>query len=194
MSRPWRIVGLAAVALVILSTGYFVGFATYAPIQILRSKLSSVQRQAAEARQAERYLDKAAPEIISETLNGQKWLLADQRGKVVLVLVWSILCSNCVKEIPDLNRIESTYGSRKDFLMVGVHRFPERDVISCYCSAKGIRWPQLYEDESSQTGFIETMGISRTPTICVIDQAGRLRGINMDLAGAEGEVGKLLQE
>jgi thiol-disulfide isomerase/thioredoxin len=195
MSKTGRIIGSTAILLLVLSTGYFLGFASYVPIQTIRSRLSSAQKKEAEARLAERYMNRAAPEVISETLDGQKWLLTNQRGKVVLVLVWSILCNNCVKEIPDLNRIESTYGKRKDFLLIGVHRFPERDVISCYCSAKGILWPQLYENgESSQTGFIDTMEISRTPTICLIDKEGKVRGINMDLDRAEEEVRRLLQD
>lgn len=197
VSRLNRIAGFSVILLLVLSTGYFVGFASYAPIQRIRSRLSSAHKnETEEARLTEKYMNKMAPEIISETLDGQKWLLANQRGKVVfIVLVWSILCNDCVKEIPDINRIQSMYGKRKDFLLIGVHRFPEKDVISCYCSAKGILWPQLYENgKSSQTGFIYTMGITRTPSMFIIDKEGKVRGINMDLDSAKQEVRGLLQD
>ena len=195
MSKLGRIAGFSIIFILVLSTGYFIGFASYAPIQRIRSRLSSAQKkETEESRLAEKYMNKVAPEIISETLGGQKWLLTNQRGKVVLVLIWSILCNDCVKEIPEMNRIQSMYGKRKDFLLIGVHRFPEKDIISCYCSAKGILWPQLYENgESFQTGFIDTMGIKRTPSICIIDKEGKVRGINMDLGGAEQEVRGLLE-
>ena len=194
MSKLGRIAGFLIIFILVLSTGYFIGYASYAPIQRIRSRLSSAQKkETEESRLTDKYMNKAAPEIISETLGGQKWLLKNQRGKVVLVLVWSILCNDCVKEIPEMNRIQSMYGKRKDFLLIGVHRFPEKDIISCYCSAKGILWPQLYENgESFQTGFIDTMGIKRTPSICIIDKEGKVRGINMDLSGAEQEVRSLL--
>jgi thiol-disulfide isomerase/thioredoxin len=195
MSKLSRIAGFSIILILVLSTGYFIGFASYAPIQRVRSRLSTAQKkETEESRLTEKYMNKVAPEIISETLGGQKWLLTNQRGKVVLVLIWSILCNDCVKEIPEMNRIQSTYGKRKDFLLIGVHRFPEKDIISCYCSAKGILWPQLYENgESFQTGFIDTMGIKRTPSICIIDKEGKVRGINMDLGGAEQEVRGLLE-
>jgi len=194
VSKLGRIAGFLIIFILVLSTGYFIGYASYAPIQRIRSRLSSAQKkETEESRLTDKYMNKAAPEIISETLGGQKWLLKNQRGKVVLVLVWSILCNDCVKEIPEMNRIQSMYGKRKDFLLIGVHRFPEKDIISCYCSAKGILWPQLYENgESFQTGFIDTMGIKRTPSICIIDKEGKVRGINMDLSGAEQEVRSLL--
>ena len=195
MSKLSRIAGFSIIFILVLSTGYFIGFASYAPIQRIRSRLSSAQKkETEESRLAEKYMNKVAPEIISETLGGQKWLLTNQRGKVVLVLIWSILCNDCVKKIPEMNRIQSMYGKRKDFLLIGVHRFPEKDIISCYCSAKGILWPQLYENgESFKTGFIDTMGTTRTPSICVIDKEGKVRGINIDLEGAEQQVRGLLE-
>ena len=74
-------------------------------------------------------------------MGGDKWYLADHRGKVVLILVWSIFCDDCVKAIAALDRIQAAYANRQDFAVVGVHGFPQKDVISCYIAAKGISWP-----------------------------------------------------
>ncbi len=195
MSKMRIFVGVSVLTVLVLSTGYFIGFVTYAPIQRTRARLYSVQKkETEETRLTEEYMNKVAPEIISETLDGEKWYLTNQRGKVVLVFFWSILCNDCVKSIPAMNRIHSTYRKREDFLLIGVHRFPDKEIISCYCSTKGILWPQLYEDgESWQTGFSDTMGIKRTPSIWIIDKEGKVRGINMDLGSVEEEVRGLLE-
>ena len=193
MSRP-RIVGVVALVLMILSIGYFIGFATYVPLQRARATLLLSRERDAENARLAAYVDQPAPPIVSETLDGQRWSLADQRGKVVLVFVWSILCQDCVAAIPILNRLYSTYDGREDFVLVGVHGFPERDVISSYCSAKGIPWPQLYErSDVLPNGFLDTMGIKRTPSICLIDREGTVRAIHVGLGPIEGEVQGLLK-
>ncbi len=189
-----RTLGLSALAVLILSTGFFVGFAAYVPIQRLRAQLRSAERKEAEERRLAGHADKAAPPIVSRTLSGEQWQLASQKGKVVLVYVWSILCDDCVRAIPVLDRIHATYGGRADFALVGVHRFPQRDVIASYCSAKGISWLQLYEDsEGSPEGFVDTLGISRTPSVCIIDRQGTVRVLRAGLGDVEAEVRGLLE-
>ena len=194
MSKTKLIVGASIIIIIILSIGFFIGFASYIPISKIRSRASLVQRQRTKETRLSEILNKAAPEIVSETLNGQDWYLANQKGKVVLGFFWSILCSNCVEAIPVMNALYSKYGKREDFLLIGVHRFGERDVIACYRSAKGILWPQLYEKgDSLQSGFSNTMGIKRTPTICIIDREGIVRAIYSDMSKVEEEVRSLME-
>ncbi len=196
MARIKAIVGFSVLAVLILSTGFFAGFVSYPPIQAIRFRLLAEQeKKAEEKRFTETYMNKVVPEIASETLDGKKWYLTDQRGKVVLALFWSILCKACLDEIPVMNRMYSTYGKRKDFSLIGVHRFPEREIISCYCFSNRILWPQLYEGgEQVNSGFLNAMGIKRTPSICLIDKEGRVRRIGTDLNGIEQEIRILLEK
>ncbi len=184
--------GVAAIALLLLSTGYFVGFTTYVPVQKARAKASTVQKMDAEQTRLADLSGRPAPAIVSETLTGESWRLADQRGKVVLVFVWSILCDDCAEAIPTLNRIHAAYAKREDFALVGVHGFPQKDVISCYVAAKGISWPQLYEGADSSQGFLKTLGLRRTPSVCIVDREGRIRVVRTGLGDVEGEVQRLL--
>jgi len=190
-----KILVFAIIIILILSTGFFIGFLSYPPIQRIRSRILSAQRQRTEeTRLTGGYMNKEAPRIVSETLDGEKWSLAEQNGKVVVVFFWSILCGNCVEKIPMLNGLYSRYGSREDFLLVGVHRFPDREIIACYSSIKGITWPQLYEGgEPGKSGFSSLMGIKRTPSIVIIDKKGIVRAINADFEKLEGEVQELLE-
>ena len=195
MSKTKLILGASIIVIIILSIGFFIGFTSYVPISRMRSKASSVQKQKTENTRLNDFLNKAAPEIVSETLDGEVWHLANQKGKVVLVFYWSILCSNCTEEIPVMNALYSKYGERDDFLLIGVHRFGERDVIACYRTAKAILWPQLYEKGDSQpAGFAKTLGLRRTPTICIIDREGIVRVIHSDMSKVEEQVQDLLKK
>ena len=195
MSKTKLIVAASIIIIIILSIGFFIGFASYIPISRFRSRALLVQKQKTEKTRLNGFLNKAAPGIVSETLGGQDWHLANQRGKVVLVFYWSIFCSNCIEEIPVMNELYSKYGTREDFLLIGVHRFGERDVIASYLSAKGILWPQLYEKgDSLPNGFINTMRITRTPTICIIDREGTVRAVSSDMSKVEEEVQGLMEK
>jgi thiol-disulfide isomerase/thioredoxin len=144
---------MVIIMVLILSTGFFIGFLSYAPIQKARKKQLSAQRRRTEETRLSELVNKAAPEIVSETLEGERWHLSDQRGKIVLVFFWSVLCGSCIDEIPAMNGMYEKYGDRQDFVLVGVHRFPEKEIIACYCSAKDISWPQLYEmGDAAETG------------------------------------------
>ena len=187
------LVGISVIMFLLLSIGFVIGIVSYIPIQKIRAKRRSDQRQKAEETRLTEYTNKAAPVIISETLDGEKWYLADQRGKVVVVFFWSVVCGSCVDAIPTMNSIHSKYVNRDDFLLVGVHRFPDKELIACYCSTKDITWPQLHETgESAETGFFNKLDIKRTPVVCIIDREGKVKGIYMGVSEVEGELQGLL--
>jgi thiol-disulfide isomerase/thioredoxin len=184
---------IIAVLVLTLSIGFFIGFITYAPIQKARKKQLSEQNQRVEETRLNQYISKPAPAIISETLEGERWVLSDQRGKVVVVFFWSVLCGSCVDDLPAMNDIYAKYGARDDFLLVGVHRYPEKEIITCYCSAKNILWPQLHEmGNATDTGFFDVMGIRKIPTVCLIDREGVVKGIFRGARGVEEAVQRLL--
>ena len=121
---------ISVMTILLLSIGFFIGYVSFVPIQKSRVKHRSVQRQEAEETEASEYINKTAPAIVSETLNGESWYLEDQRDKVVVVFFWSILCASCVDAVPAMNNIYLKYANDEDFLLVGVHRYPEKEFIA----------------------------------------------------------------
>src|SRR3989338_5271770 len=64
----------------------------------------------------------AAPELagIAGWINSEPLRLADLRGKVVLVDIWTYTCINCIRTLPHVTRWYDTYRD-KGFVVVGVH-------------------------------------------------------------------------
>jgi len=79
--------------------------------------------------------------VVTQTIDGQPWSLADHRGKVVLLAFWS----GCVNALDVHRKIYEEFGGRDDFLMVGVALDPGPDKVKAYCQREGIEWMQLHE-------------------------------------------------
>ena len=123
MSKTKLIVGASIIIIIILSIGFFIGFASYIPISKIRSRASLVQRQRTKETRLSEILNKAAPEIVSETLNGQDWYLANQKGKVVLAFFWSILCETFANLLKTIDLTKSVEGGSQ---VIGETQFPDR--------------------------------------------------------------------
>lgn len=54
-----------------------------------------------------------APDFDLTSLTGENFKLAELKGKYVVLNFWFIHCPPCVKEIPQLNKLVSTYGKGK---------------------------------------------------------------------------------
>jgi thiol-disulfide isomerase/thioredoxin len=64
-------------------------------------------------------MEKPAPDIKLQDLNGKNVALADYKGKVVLLNFWATWCDPCRIEIPWLIDLQAKYGE-KGFTVVGV--------------------------------------------------------------------------
>lgn len=57
------------------------------------------------------------PELELTTVDGGKFVLADQRGKWVVVNYWATWCPPCLKEMPELGELDR---DRDDLVVVGL--------------------------------------------------------------------------
>jgi len=75
---------------------------------------------------------KSLPEFtgVQEWLNSPPLTIADLKGSVVLIHIWTFACINCQRTLPNVVKWHQTYGGRR-LKVVGIHtpEFPfERDV------------------------------------------------------------------
>lgn len=63
----------------------------------------------AQSKNAVKNQNKPLPNLVLNTIDGQKWSLNERRGRVVLLNFWATWCAPCRTEIPRLVRLSEKY-------------------------------------------------------------------------------------
>jgi thiol-disulfide isomerase/thioredoxin len=138
---------------------------------------------------------KVAPELtkISGYINSEPIMLADLRGKVVLLDFWTYSCINCIRTIPYLNAWHEKYAD-DGLVIVGVHT-PEFEFEKNYNNVKGaverfgINYPVVQDNEKQTWNAYENR---YWPRKYLIDSEGYIRYDHIG-EGAYAETEKVIQ-
>ena len=131
------------------------------------------------------------------TINASEWMnaLGQPSGTVTLVDFWSSSCTNCQREIPELERIYEKY---KDYglVVVGVHS-PQQPhdraaaVVSGAITKLGITYPVALDPELEA---FQAYGATAWPTHYIAGADGQLREVGRGTKGVEEQIRTLLAE
>jgi len=99
----------------------------------------------------------------------QRLNLPDYQGRWLVVNYWAEWCTPCIKEIPELNRLDQRYAQ---VAVLGVDFDGNTGIeLQSRVDKLGIAFPTLLEDPSTQLGIPKP---SVLPTTLIIDPDGRL--------------------
>ena len=154
---------LAAVAIVVVIT------VVRPPMPPASGSASSALLPAGERAQAPDFTG------IDDWINSPPLTLAGLRGHVVLVDFWTFSCVNCVRTIPHLQQLYSTY-RRDGLVLVGVHS-PEFDFEKVVANVRsavqrlGVTWPVAVDSEMATWNAYANQ---YWPAEYLLDQQGRV--------------------
>lgn len=143
---------------------------------------------------------KRAPEFVGITgyINTEELMLADLRGKVVLVDFWTYSCYNCVNTIPHVVGWHEKYADR-GLVIVGIHT-PEfafekdPDNVRAAVEKFGIRFPVLQDNDYQTWKAYENR---YWPRFYLVDTEGYIRYSHIgegNYSGTEAMIIELLKE
>ena len=127
-----------------------------------------------------------APEWqVAEWLNTEKPLsLADWRGRTLVALAFQMLCPGCVSQaLPQLQRVRDTF-PEDQVAVAAIHTVFEHheaqgrtDVLRAFLHENRIRYPVAVDEPGPDVIPLTfcTYAMQGTPTLLLIDPAGRLR-------------------
>lgn len=119
-------------------------------------------------------IDRPAPDLTLETLDGGTIRLADLRGKIVLVNFWATWCEPCKVETPDLVAASDEFRDR-GLVIVGINLTDQdksMDEIRKFVQRYQITYPiALDRDQEAQRAF----AMFAIPVSYFIDSSGRIR-------------------
>lgn len=94
-----------------------------------------------------------APPLELAALDGQKWSLADLRGRTVVIDFWATWCPPCEFQIPVLNAVYDAWRER-GVMVLGVSVDVDgASVVAPYAAEHKMRYPVLLGDEALARSF-----------------------------------------
>jgi glutathione peroxidase-family protein len=121
-----------------------------------------------------------APEFTHERpadwINSKPLRIADLRGKVVLIDVWTFECWNCYRSFPWLKLVEKRYGP-EGLWVIGVHspefdRERDREAVAAKAREFGLDHPVMIDNDFTYWG---ALGNRFWPAFYLVDRQGRIR-------------------
>ncbi|WP_214226134.1 TlpA disulfide reductase family protein [Pedobacter sp. B4-66] len=145
---------------------------------VKKSREMFVQDSLAKAKRIEvmnAMIGKPAKDFTLVDLNNKKIALSNLKGKVVVVNFWFTGCPPCIEEIPELNKLATSYNKSKvKFLAI---TFDKEDTVRNFQKDHEFKF-QILTDAKKIT---EDYNIMLYPTTFVIDKTGVIRSaINSD--------------
>lgn len=107
-----------------------------------------------------------------QTLAGDSVILADLRGRVVLVNFWATWCPPCRVEMPGFQNVYEKYQDR-GFIIIGLStdRGPRTAVLD-FVRDRGVTFPIAMASATASAAFDAPRAL---PTSFLLDQRGRIR-------------------
>jgi peroxiredoxin len=113
----------------------------------------------------------SAPSLTATELNGHKFDLAGERGKVVIINFWATWCPPCRKEMPALDDFYRRYHS-KGVEMIGISADSSHDRSDVAKMMQSLSYPAAMLDDATTNGFGTPDDL---PVTWVIDRDGVVR-------------------
>ena len=111
-------------------------------------------------------IGKKAPDFTLQTLTGERFNLAEQRGRPVFLNFWATWCSPCLAEMPDIEKLQQTLGD--SILIVGIDDEPA-DTVREFVQNRGYTWTFVLDPDNE---VARTYNVSVIPTSVFIDAKG----------------------
>jgi len=105
-------------------------------------------------------------------IDNQTHVLADYRGKPVLVIFWATDCPGCIQEMPDLIKLHQTYAD-KGLKMIGVampHDTPEQ--IKAMRAARKLPYTLTWDNDGKISQAFNNVRV--TPTHFLVAPDGEI--------------------
>lgn len=113
-----------------------------------------------------------APDVTFTTLEGQRIMLSELEGKVVLINFWATDCPGCIKEMPDLIK---TYNDYKDkgfeLIAVAMSYDPPNHVLN-YTQKNALPFPVMHDGYGEIAASFNDVRV--TPTAFILNKQGKV--------------------
>jgi len=123
-------------------------------------------------------MGKPFPEFLLTSLDGRKWNKAALIGKITVINFWFTGCKPCVAEIPQLNRLASTYNGVANFLAFS---FDDKQKLNSFLAKNKFNYVQF----AASIVLNKKLDVDFYPTHLILDKNGLIQEV---VIGATDEI------
>lgn len=121
----------------------------------------------------------AAPSFNVTALDGKVYSNASLKGRYVLLDFWATWCGPCVREVPHMLEVHKRFGSRPDFVILGLSLDREKPKLEAFVKQREIAWPQVFAQEGGAVAMAEEYGVEAIPTLILVGPDGKVIAVGL---------------
>ena len=112
-----------------------------------------------------------APDITVRLLDGGRFRLSEQRGKIVLLDFWATWCAPCLRELPRLQKLWEEQSPSGRLAVAAINVREGDEIVAEAAEVLGLTFPVGLYDDSIEEAF----RVRALPNHVLVDRDGRLR-------------------
>jgi len=134
-----------------------------------------------------------AKDFTLELLDGKKFTLSAQKGKVVLVDFWATWCGPCRREIPNLKQYYTEFHN-KNFEVIGISLDTKKESLDDYIAKEKLPWNITVSLQGWKDETAKVWGVRSIPSYWLIDKKGVLRYFGLQKEKLKEAIAQLVAE
>jgi len=120
-----------------------------------------------------------APKFTLENPAGELTSLKDFRGNYIYIDFWATWCKPCVKEFPDLKRIQNQYKDKNIvFISISIDKPDDKEKWKAFVADEKLGGVQLHADQETKDRLSKALNIKSIPRFILIDSEGKIIDAN----------------
>ena len=148
--------------------------------------------QAARTRLAKAELLGKPLDLHFTATDGRAIDLAQLRGKVVLIDFCASWCPDCVRELPEIQKLDQNYRA-SGLIILGISLDRDRQAMVNFLTKRGINWPIYFDGKGWNNAYAVQYSVRQIPEIWIINKDGVVETTSADISTVDEMVQRLIK-